>query len=132
MLSTRRDLPPPDIADELAAAVGTACHPSGRSGGHYTITRAFRKPLGMLFTHFEREPVASASIRVHFATLPTPAGASAVAVKVLRRACWVIERDLQLIRMMATWIGAQSADGKRLKPRRWWPSSTNTCTTSWT
>jgi ubiquinone biosynthesis protein len=51
-----------------------------------TIERAFRRPVGELFTHFEREPVASASIaQVHFATLVDGQGREReVAVKVLR------------------------------------------------
>ena len=56
---------------------------------------------------------------MHFATLRDAGGREReVAVKVLRPGMLkVIEQDLQLIRMMATWVERLSADGKRLKPR---------------
>ena len=119
VLSTRRDLLPPDIADELAL-LQDRVPPFPPEAAVATIERAFRKPLGELFTHFERQPVASASIaQVHFATLRDAGGRQReVAVKVLRPGMLkVIEQDLQLIRMMATWVERLSADGKRLKPR---------------
>ena len=119
VLSTRRDLLPPDIADELAL-LQDRVPPFPPEAAVATIERAFRKPLGELFTHFERQPVASASIaQVHFATLRDAGGREReVAVKVLRPGMLkVIEQDLDLIRMMATWIERLSADGRRLKPR---------------
>ena len=73
-----------------------------------------------IFSSFEREPVASASIaQVHFATLKGRDGQERdVAVKVLRPGMLpVIEKDLSLMRMMAGWVESLSADGKRLKPR---------------
>jgi ubiquinone biosynthesis protein len=119
VLSTRRDLLPLDIADELAL-LQDRVPPFPAEVAIATIERAFRRPVGELFTHFEREPVASASIaQVHFATLVDGQGREReVAVKVLRPGMLkVIEQDLQLIRMMAGWIERLSADGKRLKPR---------------
>ncbi len=119
VLSTRRDLLPLDIADELAL-LQDRVPPFPAEVAIATIERAFRKPVGELFTQFEREPVASASIaQVHFATLVDKGGREReVAVKVLRPGMLrVIEQDLDLIRMMARWIERLSADGKRLKPR---------------
>ena len=119
VLSTRRDLLPVDIADELAL-LQDRVPPFPGEVAIATIERAFRKPVGELFTRFEHQPVASASIaQVHFATLVDKAGRERdVAVKVLRPGMLkVIEQDLQLIRMMAGWIERLSADGKRLKPR---------------
>ena len=119
VLSTRRDLLPVDIADELAL-LQDRVPPFPAEVAMATIERAFRKPVDELFTRFEREPVASASIaQVHFATLVDKTGREReVAVKVLRPGMLkVIEQDLQLIRMMAGWIERLSADGKRLKPR---------------
>ncbi|MCA0327022.1 MAG: ubiquinone biosynthesis regulatory protein kinase UbiB [Proteobacteria bacterium] len=119
VLSTRRDLLPPDIADELAR-LQDRVPPFPADVAIATIERAFRKPLNEVFTQFEREPVASASIaQVHFATLHDSHGREReVAVKVLRPGMLkVIDQDLDLIRMMATWIERLSADGKRLKPR---------------
>ena len=119
VLSTRRDLLPLDIADELAL-LQDRVPPFPAEVAMATIERAFRKPVDQLFTRFERVPVASASIaQVHFATLVDKAGRERdVAVKVLRPGMLkVIEQDLQLIRMMAGWIERLSNDGKRLKPR---------------
>ena len=119
VLSTRRDLMPPDIADELAL-LQDRVPPFDSATAIATIERAFRKPISQVFTSFEREPVASASIaQVHFATLVDREGqAHDVAVKVLRPGMLpVIEKDLALMRMMAGWLESLSADGKRLKPR---------------
>jgi ubiquinone biosynthesis protein len=85
-----------------------------------TIERAFGKKLDDIFVTFERMPVASASIaQVHFARLRTRDGLERdVAVKVLRPGMLrAIEKDLRLLRMMASWVDALSVDGKRLKPR---------------
>ena len=119
VLSTRRDLMPPDIADELAL-LQDRVPPFDSATAIATIERAFRKPISQVFTSFEREPVASASIaQVHFATLVDREGqVHEVAVKVLRPGMLpVIEKDLALMRMMAGWLESLSADGKRLKPR---------------
>ena len=119
VLSTRRDLLPPDIADELAL-LQDRVPPFPADVAIATIERAFRRPLTSLFTSFERQPVASASIaQVHFATLTDKNGREReVAVKVLRPGMLkVIEQDLDLIHMMARWVERLSADGKRLKPR---------------
>ena len=119
VLSTRRDLLPTDIADELAL-LQDRVPPFPGEVAIATIERAFRKPLMEVFSDFEHVPVASASIaQVHFATLRSDQGdAREVAVKVLRPGMLkVIEQDLSLIRMMAAWIERLSADGKRLKPR---------------
>ncbi|HSV46532.1 MAG TPA: ubiquinone biosynthesis regulatory protein kinase UbiB [Ramlibacter sp.] len=119
LLSTRRDLMPADIADELAR-LQDRVPPFDPAIAVATIERAFRRPVGTIFASFEREPVASASIaQVHFATLQGREGSiREVAVKVLRPGMLrVIEKDLSLMRMMAGWIERLSADGKRLKPR---------------
>ncbi len=119
VLSTRRDLMPPDIADELAL-LQDRVPPFDPQIAVATVERAFRKPLGEVFITFEREPVASASIaQVHFAVVRDRNGVQRdVAVKVLRPGMLpVIEKDLALMRMMAGWLESLSADGKRLKPR---------------
>ena len=85
-----------------------------------TIERAFKRPLNAVFESFDHEPVASASIaQVHFATVRLRSGdVKDVAVKVLRPGMLsVIEKDLDLMRMMAGWIEKASYDAKRLKPR---------------
>ncbi len=119
VLSTRRDLMPPDIAEELAK-LQDRVPPFASDIAVATIERAFRRPVDQLFETFEREPVASASIaQVHFATLRDKSGQLRdVAVKVLRPGMLpVIEKDLALMRMMAGWVEKLSDDGKRLKPR---------------
>jgi ubiquinone biosynthesis protein len=84
------------------------------------IERAFGKSVDDIFVSFERQPVASASIaQVHFAVLKDRLGMPRdVAVKVLRPDMLkVIDKDLDLLRMMAGWVESLSDDGKRLKPR---------------
>jgi ubiquinone biosynthesis protein len=118
VLSTRRDLLPPDIADELAR-LQDRVPPFPSAVAVATIERAFGKPLDAVFTHFEQVPVASASIaQVHFATLRDGRhGGREVAVKVLRPQMGpVIDKDIGLMRMMAGWVEKLSVDGKRLKP----------------
>jgi ubiquinone biosynthesis protein len=115
VMSTRRDLLPPDIADELAR-LQDRVPPFDSALAVAIIEKAFGKPLASIFATFEQTPVASASIaQVHFATLPD---GREVAVKVLRPSMKVaIEKDLALMKMMAGWVENASADGKRLKPR---------------
>jgi ubiquinone biosynthesis protein len=115
VLSTRRDLIPPDIADELALLQDhVAPFPSEQAA------RIIEESLGAspadLFAHFEADPVASASIaQVHFATLHD---GREVAVKVLRPGMLeVIDKDLGLLRIVARWVERLSPDGRRLKPR---------------
>ena len=115
VMSTRRDLLPPDIADELAR-LQDRVPPFDSVVAVAIIEKAFGRPLDRIFATFEHKPVASASIaQVHFVTLP---GGREVAVKVLRPNMRpAIEKDLALMRMMAGWVESASADGKRLKPR---------------
>ncbi len=120
VLSTRRDLMPPDIADELAL-LQDRVPPFDPKIAIATIERAFRRPVDEVFVSFDREPIASASIaQVHFAVIRDRQGREReVAVKVLRPGMLpVIENDLALMRMMAGWVEGLSADGKRLKPRQ--------------
>ncbi len=119
VLSTRRDLLPLDIADELAR-LQDRVPPFPSEVAVATIERALRKPLSDLFVSFEHQPVASASIaQVHFAVLRDRQGRERhVAVKVLRPGMLgAIEQDLRLMRMMAGWVDRLSVDGRRLRPR---------------
>jgi len=120
VLSTRSDLMPPDVAEELAR-LQDRVPPFDSQIAVDTIERAFRKKLDQIFVSFEREPVASASIaQVHFAVISDRNGVQRdVAVKVLRPGMkTVIDKDLALMHMMARWVERLSADGKRLKPRQ--------------
>ena len=119
VLSTRRDLLPADMADELAR-LQDRVPPFESAIANATLERAYRRPVDEVFVAFDRVPVASASIaQVHFATLRDRGGVEReVAVKVLRPGMLpVIEKDLSLMRLMAGWVESLSADGKRLKPR---------------
>ncbi len=115
VMSTRRDLLPLDIANELAH-LQDRVPPFDPDIAIAIIEKSFGRPIAAIFASFERVPVASASIaQVHFATLP---GGREVAVKVLRpNMLPAIEKDLALMHMMAGWVESLSADGKRLKPR---------------
>ncbi len=119
VLSTRRDLLPEDLADELAR-LQDRVPPFDSALAVSVIEHAFHKPVTEIFVSFEREPVASASIaQVHFAVLRDSSGVERdVAVKVLRPGMLLaIDKDLSLLRMVASWVDALSAEGKRLKPR---------------
>ena len=119
VLSTRRDLMPVDIADELAL-LQDRVPPFPSEVAIATIERAFNKKVDDIFVSFDRQPIASASIaQVHFAVLKDRHGVNReVAVKVLRPGMLsVIEKDLSLMRLMAGWVEGLSSDGKRLKPR---------------
>jgi ubiquinone biosynthesis protein len=121
VLSTRRDLMPPDVADELAK-LQDRVPPFPASSARAIVERAFGRRIEEVFETFEAEPVASASIaQVHFATLRAgPAGQAGrpVAVKVLRPGMLeVIEKDLALLHQIAAWVERLSTDGRRLKPR---------------
>ena len=82
MLSTRRDLIPLDIADELAKLQDRVPPFPSETVRRDRSTALYGKPVDEVFRSFDRAPIASASVaQVHFAELPdgTP-----VAVKVLR------------------------------------------------
>jgi ubiquinone biosynthesis protein len=115
MLSTRRDLLPPDIADELAK-LQDRVPPFSSDEVRAMLARAYGKPVEQVFKSFERDPVASASVaQVHLAELPdgTPA-----AVKVLRpNIAATIEKDLGLMDAGAMLVEKLWSDGKRLRPR---------------
>lgn len=119
VLSTRRDLLPLDIADELAK-LQDRVPPFSSDIAVAAVERALGKPLDQIFVSFDRTPIASASIaQVHFAVLRDRNGVQReVAVKVLRpEMLSAIDKDVSLMRWMARWLERLSADGRRLKPR---------------
>lgn len=115
VLSTRRDLLPPEVADELAR-LQDRVPPFPAAVARTLVEKAFGRPIEAVFASFEEQPVASASIaQVHFAVLKD---GREVAVKVLRPGMLaVIDDDLSLLRTLARWVERLSPDGKRLKPR---------------
>ncbi len=115
VLSTRRDLIPLDVADELAK-LQDRVPPFPAAQSRALVEKAFGRPIDAVFARFDAEPVASASIaQVHFAELKD---GREVAVKVLRPGMReVIDQDLALLHTLAAWVERLSADGRRLKPR---------------
>ncbi len=115
VLSTRRDLMPADISDELAR-LQDRVPPFPAAQSRALIEKAFGRPIEAVFEQFDAEPVASASIaQVHLARLK---GGREVAVKVLRPGMLrAIDDDLRLMRTAAAWVERLFADGRRLKPR---------------
>jgi ubiquinone biosynthesis protein len=114
MLSTRRDLLPPDVADELAK-LQDQVPPFAFNAVQTSIEAAFGASLHTIFPVFEQTPIASASVaQVHFAEL---ADGKQVAVKVLRPNIGeVIGQDLAILKSLAWLLQAVSSEGKRLKP----------------
>ncbi|ODU12148.1 MAG: ubiquinone biosynthesis regulatory protein kinase UbiB [Thiobacillus sp. SCN 64-35] len=115
LLSTRRDLVPRDLADELAL-LQDRVPPFDSRAAIATVEAALRKPIGEAFAEFDPVPVASASVaQVHFARLPD---GKPVAVKVLRPGIGsVITHDVSLLYVLAGLIERLFADGRRLRPR---------------
>ncbi len=115
VLSTRRDLLPDDIADELAK-LQDQVPPFSSDQVVATLNRVYGKPYTEIFREFELLPVASASVaQVHFAVLPDGTEA---AVKVLRPGIGrVIDKDIALLNVAAGMIEVLFPDGRRLRPR---------------
>ncbi len=114
-LSTRRDLIPADIADELAR-LQDQVPPFPTEQVQQIMDRVFADRDGEIFAEFDPVAVASASVaQVHFAKLKD---GREVAVKVLRPGIQrTIDHDLALLQTAAGLIERLTADGKRLKPR---------------
>ncbi len=113
-ISTRRDLLPVDIADELAK-LQDAVPPFPAEQAVDILNRAYGKPVDEVFKRFDVEPLAAASIaQVHTAQLQ---GGQEVIVKVLRPGVHQqIDRDLGVLRMLASLADRYWEHGKRLKP----------------
>ena len=116
MLSTRRDLMPTDIADELAR-LQDRVPPFPSAQAVAMLEATYGKPLHEVFQSFDEVPVASASVaQVHFAVLPDGRD---VAVKILRPGITgIITHDVALLKVGADLVEWLWADGHRLKPRQ--------------
>jgi len=116
MLSTRRDLLPHDIADELAK-LQDQVPPFPSETVRSILEKSFEKKIDEIFLEFDRDPIASASVaQVHFAVLHD---GTKVAVKVLRpNIAPIIKHDLALMDTGAWLVEALWTDGKRLKLRQ--------------
>jgi ubiquinone biosynthesis protein len=114
-LSTRRDLLPRDIADELAK-LQDRVPPFSSAAAKAQVERALGQSTGELFGSFDESPLAAASIaQVHAATLKD---GREVVVKVLRPGMrQLIERDLEVLYALAGLAERYWPEAKRLRPR---------------
>lgn len=115
ILSTRRDLLPDDIASELAL-LQDQVPPFENQLAFNIIEKSLGHPISDIFSDFSETPFASASIaQVHAATLHS---GEQVVVKVLRpNIRQVIERDIQLLYVIADKVARYWPAGKNLRPR---------------
>ncbi len=114
MLSTRRDLLPPDIADELARLQDDV-PPFPAAQSVAIVEDALGKPVTELYAEFNTEPMASASVaQVHSARLHN---GQEVVVKVVRPDIEpVIRQDIALMFTLARLIERYLPEGRRLRP----------------
>jgi ubiquinone biosynthesis protein len=115
VLSTRRDLLPVDIADELAK-LQDRVPPFDSKLAVAEIERSLGRPLDEVFASFESRCEASASIaQVHLGVLKS---GQEVAVKVLRPGVEkAVAGDVLLLEAAAQLMEKLWAEGRRLKPR---------------
>ena len=115
ILSTRRDLLPDDIAQELARLQDDV-PPFPGALARTTIETALGEPIESVFHNFDETPLASASIaQVHSADLKD---GKAVVIKVLRPNVRLqIARDVSLLYTVARLAERYWQHGRRLRPR---------------
>lgn len=113
-LSTRRDLLPDDIAEELIK-LQDKVPPFAGELAQQQIEQALGQPVSELFAQFDTAPLASASVaQVHRATLHS---GEKVVVKVLRPGIEdVIRRDVAVLYELAGIAAKYSDDASRLRP----------------
>jgi ubiquinone biosynthesis protein len=113
-LSTRRDLLPPDIADELAK-LQDRVPPFDGAIAIASIEKAFGLSIGDIFGSFETLPLAAASIaQVHLATLKN---GPEVVVKILRPGMReIIDLDLDVLEYLGELADEYWGEARRLRP----------------
>ncbi|CBY29065.1 TPA: ubiquinone biosynthesis regulatory protein kinase UbiB [Yersinia enterocolitica] len=116
MMSTRRDLFPPAIADQLALLQDRVAPFDGALARKH-IEIAMGGPLETWFDDFEQEALASASIaQVHTARLKE--NGQEIVLKVIRPDILpIIKADVRLMYRLAGWVPKLLPDGRRLRPR---------------
>jgi ubiquinone biosynthesis protein len=114
ILSTRRDLLPEDIVSELSRLQDKVPSFPGEQA-RQIVEKAYKKPLSEVFSFFEPEPLASASIaQVHAAQLLSGEN---VVVKIVRPNIQaVIRSDLELLYGIAEMAERYWKEAKRLRP----------------
>jgi ubiquinone biosynthesis protein len=113
-VSTRRDLLPAEIADELAK-LQDRVPPFDSAVAIAAIEKAFGRGLNDIFDSFDPKPLAAASIaQVHVATLKN---GPEVVVKILRPAMREsIDLDLEVLDYLADLTNRYWAEARRLRP----------------
>jgi ubiquinone biosynthesis protein len=116
ILSTRRDLVAPDIADELAQ-LQDRVRPFDGGQARAIIESALGRPVAEAFASFDTAPLASASIaQVHAATLP--GSGREVVVKVLRPGIRrQIAEDVSLLRALARIVARTHPAADKIRPQ---------------
>jgi ubiquinone biosynthesis protein len=116
LLSTRRDLVPIDIADELAKLQDDVSPFPGEIATAI-VEAALEQPIAEAFRNFDSSPLASASVaQVHSATLH---GGEEVVVKVVRPGIEkVIQDDIALLMTLANLLENSFSDARRLHLRQ--------------
>ncbi|CAI1050598.1 ubiquinone biosynthesis regulatory protein kinase UbiB [Serratia entomophila] len=116
MMSTRRDLFPPQIADQLTLLQDRVAPFDGALARKH-IEQAMGGPLETWFDDFDQQALASASIaQVHTARLKTTG--QEVVLKVIRPDIGpIIKADVRLMYRLAGWVPMLMPDGRRLRPR---------------
>ncbi|MEY3219542.1 MAG: hypothetical protein RIT27_899 [Pseudomonadota bacterium] len=114
ILSTRRDLLPDDLADELAKLQDRVT-PIPLEISREVLGNAYGKPLEQVFAYFEENPLAAASIaQVHAARLKD---GREVVVKIIRPGISKrIKRDIEVMYLFAHLAEKYWSEGKRLHP----------------
>jgi len=114
ILSTRRDLLPADIAEELAG-LQERVPPFPGEQAREIVEQELGKPIDQLFASFDTDPIASASIaQVHAAVLPD---GTKVVAKVVRPGIEQrIRSDLELLGALARLARRYHPEGERIRP----------------
>jgi len=118
MLSTRRDLLPPDFADELALLQDQVTPFDGELAKAIIIEAMGTEVFEQNFSAFDVNPLASASIaQVHTATLIDNDKEQNIVIKVLRPNIGeTILADIKVMSRIAKVVARWLPDGKRLRP----------------
>ncbi len=113
-LSTRRDLLPRDIADELEK-LQDRVPPFSNEAARAIVEAAYERPTGDVFARFDTEPLAAATIaQVHGAQLKD---GKEVVVKIVRPGIrQLIQRDVEVLYTLADLANRYWRDAPRLRP----------------
>src|SRR5687768_12083066 len=113
-LSTRRDLLPRDIADELEK-LQDRVPPFSNEAARAIVEAAYERPTSDVFARFDADPLAAATIaQVHGAQLKD---GKEVVVKIVRPGIRkLIQRDVEVLLALADLANRYWSDAPRLRP----------------